>query len=41
MSEYRATIQWQRTSLDFLLGKYSREHTFPNSVKTAVTLQPR
>jgi len=28
MSEYRATIKWQRTSLDFLKGRYSREHTW-------------
>jgi organic hydroperoxide reductase OsmC/OhrA len=26
MSECKATIKWQRTSLDFLKGKYSREH---------------
>lgn len=28
MSEHKATIQWQRTSPDFLTGKYSREHTW-------------
>jgi organic hydroperoxide reductase OsmC/OhrA len=28
MSEYKATIQWQRTSPDFLKGRYSREHTW-------------
>jgi organic hydroperoxide reductase OsmC/OhrA len=28
MSEHRATIRWQRTSPDFLKGKYSREHTW-------------
>lgn len=28
MSEYKATIKWQRTSPDFLQGKYSREHTW-------------
>src|SRR5437016_14430188 len=28
MSEHRATIRWQRTSNDFLSGKYSREHTW-------------
>jgi organic hydroperoxide reductase OsmC/OhrA len=28
MSEYRATIKWQRTGSDFLKGKYSREHTW-------------
>jgi 6-phosphogluconolactonase len=28
MSEYKVTIKWQRTSPDFLKGKYSREHTW-------------
>jgi organic hydroperoxide reductase OsmC/OhrA len=28
MSEYQATIKWQRTSPDFLRGKFSREHTW-------------
>jgi organic hydroperoxide reductase OsmC/OhrA len=28
MFEYKATIKWQRTSPDFLKGKYSREHTW-------------
>jgi organic hydroperoxide reductase OsmC/OhrA len=28
MSEYKATIKWQRTGPDFLNGKYSREHTW-------------
>jgi organic hydroperoxide reductase OsmC/OhrA len=28
MSEHRAIIHWQRTSPDFLKGKYSREHTW-------------
>lgn len=28
MSEYKATIKWQRTSTDFLKGRYSREHTW-------------
>ena len=28
MSEYKAIIRWQRTSPDFLQGKYSREHTW-------------
>ena len=28
MSEHKATIQWHRTSPDFLKGKYSREHTW-------------
>ena len=28
MSEHTAIIDWKRTSQDFLLGKYSREHTW-------------
>ena len=28
MGEYKATIKWQRTTPDFLRGKYSREHTW-------------
>jgi organic hydroperoxide reductase OsmC/OhrA len=28
MSEHNATIRWQRTSPEFLKGKYSREHTW-------------
>jgi organic hydroperoxide reductase OsmC/OhrA len=28
MSEYKATIKWQRNTPDFLKGKYSREHTW-------------
>jgi organic hydroperoxide reductase OsmC/OhrA len=28
MSEYKAIIKWQRTSPDFVRGKYSREHTW-------------
>ena len=28
MSEYKATIKWQRISPDFLKGRYSREHTW-------------
>jgi organic hydroperoxide reductase OsmC/OhrA len=28
MSDHKATIRWQRTSPDFLQGKYSREHTW-------------
>ena len=28
MSEYKATIKWQRTSPVFLKGQYSREHTW-------------
>ncbi len=28
MSEHKAIVRWKRTSPDFLLGKYSREHTW-------------
>jgi organic hydroperoxide reductase OsmC/OhrA len=28
MSEHKAIISWKCTSLDFLVGKYSREHTW-------------
>jgi len=28
MSEYKAVIKWNRSSPDFLKGKYSREHTW-------------
>jgi organic hydroperoxide reductase OsmC/OhrA len=28
MSEHKATITWKRSAPDFLLGKYSREHTW-------------
>lgn len=28
MSEHTAIIDWKRTSQDFLIGKYSREHTW-------------
>ena len=28
MSEHKATINWNRTSPDFLKGRYSREHTW-------------
>jgi organic hydroperoxide reductase OsmC/OhrA len=28
MSEHKAIISWERTSADFLIGKYSREHTW-------------
>ena len=28
MAEYKTTIKWQRTSPDFLKGRYSREHTW-------------
>lgn len=28
MAEYKTLIKWQRTSPDFLKGRYSREHTW-------------
>ncbi|MGA2244201.1 MAG: OsmC family protein [Verrucomicrobiota bacterium] len=28
MSEHKATVSWKCTSPDFLIGKYSREHTW-------------
>jgi len=28
MSEHKAIISWKRSSPDFLIGKYSREHTW-------------
>ena len=28
MSEHKATIRWQRTTEDFLKGRFSREHTW-------------
>lgn len=48
MSEHKATIRWQRTSPDFLKGRYSREHTwtfdggatFPASASPAVVPVP-
>jgi organic hydroperoxide reductase OsmC/OhrA len=42
MSEYKATIKWQRTSPDFLKGKYSREHiwTFDGGVTVPASASP-
>jgi organic hydroperoxide reductase OsmC/OhrA len=48
MSEHKATISWQRTSPDFLKGKYSREHrwtfdggfTVPASASPSVVSAP-
>jgi organic hydroperoxide reductase OsmC/OhrA len=42
MSEHKATIKWQRTSPDFLKGKYSREHTwtFDGGVTVAASASP-
>ncbi|HTL57021.1 MAG TPA: OsmC family protein [Candidatus Limnocylindrales bacterium] len=36
MAEHKATISWQRTSPDFLRGKYSREHTWTFDGGTSV-----
>ena len=36
MSEHKATVDWKRTSPDFLKGKYSREHTWTFDGGTAV-----
>ena len=43
MSEYKAFIQWQRTSSDFLKGKYSREHkwTFDGGVTVPASPSPQ
>ena len=42
MSEHKATIQWQRTSPEFLKGKYSREHTwtFDGGLTVAASAAP-
>jgi organic hydroperoxide reductase OsmC/OhrA len=48
MSEHKATIKWNRTSPDFLKGRYSREHTWtfdggaivPASASPSVVPQP-
>jgi organic hydroperoxide reductase OsmC/OhrA len=48
MSEHQATIKWNRTSQDFLKGRYSREHTWtfdggaivPASASPLVVPQP-
>ncbi len=39
MAEYKAVIKWQRTSPDFLRGKYSREHswTFDGGITVAAS----
>lgn len=37
MSEHKAIIRWKRTGRDFLIGKYSREHTW--SFDGGVTVQ--
>jgi organic hydroperoxide reductase OsmC/OhrA len=42
MSEHKATIRWQRTSPDFLKGRYSREHTwtFDGGVTISASASP-
>jgi organic hydroperoxide reductase OsmC/OhrA len=40
MSEHKATIHWQRTSPDFLKGKYSREHTWTFDGGATVSASP-
>jgi len=42
MSEYKATIKWQRTSPDFPKGEYSREHawTFDGGVTVPASASP-
>src|SRR6266496_3085488 len=42
MSEHKATISWERTSPDFLKGKYSREHTwtFDGGLTVAASASP-
>jgi organic hydroperoxide reductase OsmC/OhrA len=43
MAEYKAIIKWQRTSPDFLKGKYSREHTwtFDGGVTVPASASPQ
>jgi organic hydroperoxide reductase OsmC/OhrA len=42
MSEHKATITWQRTSPEFLKGKYSREHswTFDGGLTVPASASP-
>jgi len=40
MSEHKATIDWTRTSPDFLKGKYSREHTWHFDGGVTVSASP-
>lgn len=42
MAEYKAIIKWQRTSPDFLKGRYSREHTwtFDGGVNVPASASP-
>jgi organic hydroperoxide reductase OsmC/OhrA len=42
MSEHKATIRWERTSPDFLKGRYSREHswTFDGGVTVPASPSP-
>ena len=42
MAEYKAVIKWQRSSPDFVRGRYSREHTwtFDGGVTVAASASP-
>ncbi|MSU59646.1 MAG: OsmC family peroxiredoxin [Pedosphaera sp.] len=40
MSEHKAIIRWQRTSEEFLKGKYSREHTWTFDGGATVAASP-
>lgn len=40
MSEHTASIHWERTSPDFLKGKYSREHTWKFDGGVSVPASP-
>ncbi len=42
MAEHKAIISWERTSPDFLKGKYSREHTwtFDGGLTVAASASP-
>src|SRR2546427_4128149 len=40
MAEHKAIISWQRTSPDFVNGKYSREHTWTFDGGTTLPASP-
>jgi organic hydroperoxide reductase OsmC/OhrA len=42
MAEYKALVKWQRTSPDFVRGRYSREHTwtFDGGITVAASSSP-
>lgn len=42
MAEYKALLKWQRTSPDFVRGRYSREHTwtFDGGITVAASSSP-